>query len=451
MPEMRVLMAYTHLRDQIYIDAYEKNGGYQAIRKAIPTIPPTELIEKVKQAGLRGRGGAGFLTGVKWGFVPKDPALPKYLVCNCDESEPGTFKDRFLIEHDPHQLIEGIILSSYAIGAHFAVIYSRGEFFEGISKLRTAIKEAQNKGYLGENIFNSSFSLEIIVHPGAGAYIAGEETALLNSLEGFRATPRLKPPFPAVSGLYCKPTVVNNVETLCNVVHIVNRGVEWYQSIGKSKNTGTKIFQISGQVQRPGCYEFPLGIPLREVLEAAGGMLPGRQFKACYPGGSSCALLTVRHLDISMDFESLIVENTALGTASIIVMDDTADMVKVAHRLMEFYQNESCGKCTPCREGTRWVVQVLERIEAGGGTFGDLTLIDDICKSMEKTSFCPLAVGAALPVMSAIKEFREEFEGYIRKNPNANGRPEMPVAYPYLSAYPFENPLTKQFAGKTSL
>lgn len=437
MSEMRILMAYMDQPDQIHIETYERNGGYQAIRKAIPNIPPAEITEMVKQSGLRGRGGAGFATGVKWGFVPKDPALPKYLVCNCDESEPGTFKDRLLIEHDPHQLIEGMILASYAIDAHFSVIYSRGEFFGGIKILRAALKQAKEKGYLGKNIFGSDYSLEIIVHPGAGAYIAGEETALLNSLEGFRATPRLKPPFPAVAGLYGKPTVVNNVETLCNVVHIVNRGAEWYQKIGKPKNTGTKIFQISGQVSRPGCYEFPLGISLQEVLDAAGGMLPGRQFKACYPGGSSCALLTARDLGITMEFETLAARNSALGTASIIVMDDTADMVKVAHRLMQFYQNESCGKCTPCREGTRWVVQVLARIEAGGGTFDDLTLIDQVCKSMEKTSFCPLAVGAAPPIVSAIAEFRDEFEAYIRKNPNANGQPPMKVSYPYLKAYPF--------------
>lgn len=436
MPEMRVLMAHTDSPDQINIETYERNGGYQAIRKAIPTIAPEAIKEMVKQAGLRGRGGAGFPTGVKWGFIPKD-SYPRYLVCNCDESEPGTFKDHLLITHDPHQLIEGIILASYAIEAHFAVIYCRGEFFDGNAILRAAVKQAKEKGYLGQNILGSHFALDIIVHPGAGAYIAGEETALLNSLEGFRATPRLKPPFPATAGLYRKPTVVNNVETLCNVVHIVNRGVEWYQQIGKPKNTGTKIFQISGQVQRPGCYEFPLGVSLREVFDVAGGMLPGRQFKACYPGGSSCALLTARHLDISMDFETLAEYRSALGTASIIVMDDTADMVKVAHRLMQFYQNESCGKCTPCREGTRWVVQILARIEAGGGTFGDLPLIEQICKSLETTSFCALGVGAAPPIVSAIAEFRDEFENYIRQNPHADKPPPMKVSYPYLKVYPF--------------
>lgn len=432
MPEMRVLTAYIDQPDQCDIATYEKNGGYQALRKAIAQIAPADLTDMVKQSGLRGRGGAGFSTGTKWSFIPKDPKLPKYLVCNSDESEPGTFKDRLLIEHDPHQVLEGMILASYAIGAQLAFIYCRGEFYEGLGKLRTAVFQAKKKGYLGKNILGSQFSLEIVVHPGAGAYIAGEETALLNSLEGYRATPRLKPPFPAIAGLYSKPTVINNVETLCNVVHIVNRGADWFQKIGKPKNTGTKIFQISGQVQKPGCYEFPLGVTLREVLDNAGGVPSGRKFKACYPGGSSCALLVERDLDIPMDFESLAARNTMLGTASIIVMDDSADMVKVAHRLMQFYQNESCGKCTPCREGTRWMVQVLARIERGGGTIWDLQVIDQVCAHMAANSFCPLAVGAAPPIVSAIQEFKNEFEAYIKRNPNADQRPEMKVSYPYL-------------------
>lgn len=431
MAEMRILTAYIEDPSQHNIETYESHGGYQAIRKAIPHIPPGTITDMVLQSGLRGRGGAGFPTGKKWSFIPKDPAMPKYLVCNCDESEPGTFKDRLLIEHDPHQLIEGIILSSYAINSHQAFIYCRGEFYKGFRQLRAAVDEAKKKGYLGKNILGSNFSLEIVVHPGAGAYIAGEETALLNSLEGFRATPRLKPPFPAIAGLYKQPTVVNNVETLCNVVHIVNRGADWYKSIGKPNNTGTKIFQISGHIQNPGCYEFPLGIPLRQVIEAAGGMLPGRTFKACYPGGSSCSLLTSRHLDTNMDFESLAAENTALGTASIIIMDDTADMVKVAHRLMQFYQNESCGKCTPCREGTRWVTQILARIEAKGGTIGDLDVIKQICGSLVSSSFCPLAVGAAPPVVSAINEFPQEFDHYIKQNPESDKHPTMKVSYPY--------------------
>ena len=430
MDEMRVLLANIDKEGQTGIDTYEKNGGYQAIRKVIPAMSPGDLIEMVKQSGLRGRGGAGFATGMKWGFVPKE-VFPKYLVCNCDESEPGTFKDRLLVEKDPHQLIEGMILASYAIGARFAVLYCRGEYYQPLRILQAAVVEAKQKGYLGEKIFGSDYGLEIVVHPGAGAYIAGEETALLNSLEGYRATPRLKPPFPAIAGLYSKPTIVNNVETLCNVVHIVNRGVEWYQGIGKPKNTGTKIFQVSGQVQKPGCFEFPLGVPLRTVLEAAGWMLPGRKFKACYPGGSSCALLTERDLDITMDFESLGARKTALGTASIIVMDDTADMVKVAHRLMQFYQNESCGKCTPCREGTRWIVQILGRIADGGGTYADLPVIEEVCNGMAANSFCPLAVGAAPPIVSAIQEFKGEFVDAIKRNPHADQPPKMKISYPY--------------------
>ncbi len=432
MPEMRVLLQNIGKESQISIDEYEKNGGYEAIKKAIPSIPPSQLIEMVKQAGLRGRGGAGFATGVKWSFIPKNEEIPKYLVCNSDESEPGTFKDRLIIEKDPHQLIEGITLASYAIGAKTAFIYCRGEFYKGIKRLRDAIETAAKKGYVGNSILGTSYSLNIIVHPGAGAYIAGEETAQLNSLEGYRATPRLKPPFPAIHGLYNKPTIINNVETLCNVVHIVNRGVEWYQKIGTNKNTGTKIFQVSGHIKNPGCYEFPLGVSLREVIETAGGMRPGRTFKACYPGGSSCSLLTEKDLDISMDFETLASRNSMLGTASVIVMDNTADMVQVAHRLMQFYQNESCGKCTPCREGTRWTTQILARIEAGQGTMKDLDVINSICNSMAKTSFCPLAVGAAPPVISAISEFRSDFEAYIKKNPSMNKPQTMNIVYPYL-------------------
>jgi NADH-quinone oxidoreductase subunit F len=434
MPEMKILMAHTHDPDQRNIETYELNGGYRAIRKALAEMKPGEVIDLVKQSGLRGRGGAGFVTGLKWDFIPKNSPLPKYVVCNADESEPGTFKDSLLIWNDPHQIIEGILLASYAIGARVAFIYCRGEFFEGIAILKSAIEQAKRKGFIGERILGSDFSLELILHPGAGAYIAGEETAQLNSLEGYRSTPRLKPPFPATEGLYGKPTIINNVETLCNVVHIVNRGLEWFCSIGKPENTGTKIFQVSGCVRKPGCYEFPLGTPLREVLEAAGGMRPGRTFKACYPGGSSCALLTAGDIDISMDFETLANRKTALGTASIIVMDDSSDMVKVAARLMEFYQNESCGKCTPCREGTRWMVQVLSRIEAGKGVLGDLSLIEDVCKSMANTSFCPLAVGAAPPIISAIVEFKEEFIHYIQKNPNAGLPQKLRVAYPYTGS-----------------
>lgn len=432
MDEMKVLLKYTNDPHQCHIDAYESNGGYQAIRKALKELQPSQLIDLVKTSGLRGRGGAGFVTGLKWSFVPKDSTLPKYVVCNCDESEPGTFKDRLLIEKDPHQLIEGLMLASYAIEAHISFIYCRGEYYEGIQKLQAAVNEARKKGYLGKNIFGSNYSLEIIVHPGAGAYIAGEETAQLNSLEGYRATPRLKPPFPAVAGLYGKPTIINNVETLCSVVHIVNNGADWFKSIGTPKSTGTKIFQVSGHVQKPGCYEFPIGVTLKTVIDKAGGMLPGRKFKACYPGGSSCALITASHLDTILDFETLASLKSSFGTASLIVMDDSTDMVKVAHRLMEFYQNESCGKCTPCREGTRWVVQILERILKGKGVYKDLETINQVSNFMALNSFCPLATGAAPPIVSAIQEFEEEFLTYIRKNPDADKTPKQLVVYPYV-------------------
>lgn len=434
MDEIRVLTRFCRESDQYRIDTYEKNGGYQAIRKALSTLPRDQLVEMVKQSGLRGRGGAGYYTGVKWGFIPNCQDEPRYVVCNADESEPGTFKDRLLIENDPHQILEGLMLASYAIGAEFSVIYCRGEYYKGNDRLQIAVEEAKSKGYLGKNIFNSAVNLEIVVHPGAGAYIAGEETALLNSLEGYRATPRLKPPYPAIAGLYQKPTVVNNVETLCNVVHIVNCGVDWYHSLGKPSNHGTKIYQISGHVNHPGCFEFPLGVTLEEVIAAAGGILDGRPFKACYPGGSSCALLTAKDLSISLDFDTLLERQTALGTASLIVMDDTTDMVKVAHRLMEFYQNESCGKCTPCREGTRWVVQILDRILKGKGLYQDLDQIENICHNMAETSFCALAVGAAPPVISAIKEFRSEFIQAIQKNEQASNPPTMRLAYPYLKS-----------------
>lgn len=432
MDEMRVLLKNIDTPHQAELSTYERHGGYQAIRKALTSIKPDDLTELVKQSGLRGRGGAGFPSGSKWGFIPKNLNVPKYVVCNCDESEPGTFKDRLLIEKDPHQLLEGVMLASFAIGARTSFIYCRGEYYEGIEKLRQAVREAKAKGYLGSNIFGSDYTLEIVIHPGAGAYIAGEETAQLNSLEGYRATPRLKPPFPAVAGLYGKPTVINNVETLCNVVHIVNNGLEWYQKIGKPKNSGTKIFQVSGQIERPGCYEFPIGVTLRDVLDHAGGMLPGRKFKACYPGGSSCALLTAEQLDASLDFETLSSLHSSFGTASIIVMDDSADMVKVAHRLMQFYQNESCGKCTPCREGTRWLVQILARIENGGGTYEDLKTIKEVSNFMGINSFCPLAAGAAPPIVSAVTKFEDEFIVYIKQNPNADKAPKFKVAYPYV-------------------
>jgi len=430
MAEIKVMLKYADNPMQPNIQTAMENGAYATAKKHIGITPPQQIIDMVIESSLRGLGGAGFPTGKKWRFLPTD-AKTRYLVCNCDESEPGAFKDRYLIERDPHQLIEGMILASYAIGVTKAFIFCRGEYYLGRHLLQKAVDEATERGFLGKNIFGTDIQLEIIVHPSAGAYIAGEETAQLNSLEGYRATPRLKPPFPAVAGLYGKPTVVNNVETLCSVVHIVNYGPQWFLSLGTEKSRGNKIFQVSGHVQRPGCFEFPLGTPLRDVIAAAGGLLSGRSFKACYPGGSSCSLLVERDLGIHMDFESLAARGSALGTASVIVMDDTTDMVKVSLRLMEFYQNESCGKCTPCREGTRWIVQILERMVKGLGTTFDIANIKRLCNGMSETSFCPLAVGAALPVLSAMAEFPEEFQAAVERNPYGHMHTEMPVSYPY--------------------
>lgn len=431
MKETRVLLAHVEDPTQKELATYERKGGYQTLKKIVSEQTPSSLCDTIEASGLRGRGGAGFSTGKKWKFLPKESALPIYLVCNLDESEPGTFKDRWLVEKDPHQLIEGVLLSAYAIQASHAFIYCRGEYFAPYQILKKALLEAREQGYYGPSVVGSSYALSVTLHPGAGAYIAGEETALLESLEGKRAIPRLKPPFPAQEGLYRSPTIVNNVETLCNVVHILQRGVEWFRSLGTEKSRGTKIFQVSGQVRRPGCLEFPFGVSLQDVLEAVGGVLPGRTFKACYPGGSSSALLHKGDLGISMDFETLERRGSSLGTASLIVMDDTADMVQVVHRLMQFYRHESCGKCTPCREGTGWVVQMLARILAGGGCLQDMQKLPKICHAMAANSFCPLAVGAVPPVLSALEHFPNEFLAYLAKNPDSERPPSMPVSYPY--------------------
>ncbi|HLB95098.1 MAG TPA: NADH-quinone oxidoreductase subunit NuoF, partial [Nitrospiria bacterium] len=340
---------------------YERMGGYQAIRKAFGQLKPGDLIEIVKKSGLRGRGGAGFPAGMKWDFIPKDPGLTKYLACNADESEPGTFKDRQLIERDPHQMIEGIILCCYAIGVKTSYIYIRGEFVYGAQVLERALAEAYAAGYLGKNILGSGVDLDVYVHRGAGAYICGEETALLESIEGKRGLPRTKPPFPAIHGLYGRPTVINNVETLSNLPHIVMRGAEWYAAIGSPpKSTGTRIFSVSGHVKRPGNYEVPMGVPLRELIyEHAGGIRGDKKIKAVIPGGASAAFLTEQHLDVKLDFESIASVGSMLGSGGVTVMDEETCMVRAALNLMEFFYHESCGKCTPCREGSSWLVQIM--------------------------------------------------------------------------------------------
>lgn len=401
--------------DQYRIDTYIKNGGYRALAQALKEHTPDELIEIVKKSGLRGRGGAGFPAGMKWGFVPKDSPKPRFLLCNADEGEPGTFKDRTLIENDPHQLIEGIIIASYAIGAHRAFIYIRGEFYFGAKRLEEAIEGCHQKGYLGKNILGSGFDLDLSIYRGAGAYVCGEETSLMESIEGNRANPRLKPPFPAAVGLYQNPTVINNVETLSNLPHIVLNGGEWYANIGMPKSTGTKIFSLSGHVNKPGNYELPMGVTLRELIyEHGGGIKNNRRLKAVIPGGVSTPILTADLLDVKMDFDSLYEAGSLLGSGATMVMDETTCMVKVAYRISRFFEHESCGKCVPCREGTRWIRQIMGRIENGKGREEDIELLRDICANVAGKTVCPLADGAVVPITSTIEKFRDEYEYHIK-------------------------------------
>lgn len=414
MVEKILTKRFEFLRYTGTIREYLDTGGYQAVTRALREHAPGSLIELVRRSGLRGRGGAGFPTGVKWGFVSKDPDVTRYLVCNADESEPGTFKDRDLIMRDPHQVLEGIILACYAIRSHTAFIYIRGEFIAGALILEQAIKEATAYGFLGEDVQESGFGLDVHVYRGAGAYICGEETALLESLEGKRGLPRLKPPFPAAVGLYRLPTVVNNVETLCNLPHIVLRGAEWFSSIGTPKSTGTRIFSVSGHVRRPGNYELPIDVPLRELIfEHAGGMREGRHLKAVIPGGSSVPVLTEQHLDTRMDFESLAKAGSMAGSGGVIVMDDTTCMVRAGEVVSRFYHHESCGQCTQCREGTAWLHKTLRRIEEGRGRKADLDLLLDICDNMKGKTICPLSDAAAMPIESYLKHFGDEFEQHV--------------------------------------
>lgn len=397
------------------LDAYLEVGGYKGLKKAL-SMEPQAIIDEVIASGLRGRGGAGFPAGMKWNFIPKDKGLTKYLCCNADEGEPGTFKDRQLMEKDPHQLIEGMIITCYAIGAQTAYIYIRGELVKEMRILDDSIAEAYKKGFLGKNILGSDFSLDIYTHPGAGAYICGEETALIESLEGKRGKPRLKPPFPAVSGLYNKPTLVNNVETLSNIQYIVLKGGSWYKSFGTEKSAGTKVFSVSGHVKKPGNYELPLGIPLRELIyDVCGGMKDAKALKAVIPGGSSTPVLTPDNLDVKMDYESLQEAGSMLGSGAVIVMDETVCMVGVALNLTEFYYHESCGKCSPCREGSYWMLQILRRIEGGKGVPGDIEKLEMICSSMSAKTFCPFGDAEIGPVLSTIQHFRDEYETHIKE------------------------------------
>ena len=410
----QVLLKNIDTPDNCRIDTYEATGGYRALAKALSEYGPDEVIELVKDSNLRGRGGAGFPAGLKWSFVPKQSDKPKYLCCNADESEPGTFKDRILMERDPHQLIEGMAITAFAIGAETAYIYIRGEFVLAIRALEKAIAEANAKGYLGERILGADFNLVIHIHSGAGAYICGEESAMLDSMEGKRAQPRLKPPFPAVEGLYASPTVINNVETLACVPHIVLRGADWFREIGPEKSPGPKLYCLSGQVQKPGLYELPMGISLRELVEDhAGGPPPGRKIKAVIPGGVSAPLIPESGLDVAMDFDSLAAVGSMLGSAGVIVIDDSTCMVKITLRIIAFFNEESCGKCTPCREGLDWAVKVLRRIEAGEGAPGDLDQLKDLYGAIYGNSFCALGDGAAMGLRAALEHFEDEFVAHI--------------------------------------
>jgi NADH-quinone oxidoreductase subunit F len=412
----KILFKYIESSGQIQIDTYIRNGGYAALEKAIRTMTPEEVTDEVIKSGLRGRGGAGFPTGRKWSFLPKGVNKPVYLTVNADESEPGTFKDRELMEKDPHQVIEGTLITAYAIRCKIAFIYIRGEFSHAAMQLNRAINEARTKGFLGKNIFGKGIEIEIIVHRGGGAYICGEETALLTSLEGNVGYPRVKPPFPAVSGLYGCPTIINNVETLSNIPHIINKGAAWFASIGTPKSTGSKIFCLSGHVNKPGNYELPMGTPLRELIyEHGGGIRHDRNLKAVIPGGSSVPVLTADKIDVLMDFESLAAAGTMLGSAGVIVLDETVCMVQAAYNLARFYQHESCGQCTPCRQGTYWMLAILHRLEHGQGTIDDIDTLMDICDNIEGNTICPLGDAAVPPVRSTIRQFRDEYEYHVKE------------------------------------
>jgi len=396
------------------IDVYRKNDGYRALEKALKEMTPEQIIDEVKKSSLRGRGGAGFPAGMKWSFVPKDTTKPKYILANADESEPGTCKDRPLMEMDPHQLIEGMVIAGRAVGAHQGYIYIRGEYRYIIEIMDAAIAEAYAKGYLGKNILGSGFDFEMVTHTGAGAYECGEESALMESLEGKRGYPRIRPPFPAVVGLYGCPTVINNAETLSTVPAVIRMGGEAYANLGTPKNGGTRLYSISGHVKRPGIYELPLGFPLRRLIEeVAGGVPGGKKLKAVIPGGSSCPLLSADEIDVAMDYDSVAKIGSMLGSGGTVVMDEGTCMVDVARRIMHFYAHESCGWCIPCREGTAWLRKMLDRFHEGGGRADDIPLIDELAKNMLGRTFCPLGDAAALPTISIVKKWRNEFEDHL--------------------------------------
>ena len=418
-----VLSAFWDEKDSFTIEGYKRHGGYDAAKKAL-SMDADAVIQMVKDSGLRGRGGAGFPTGMKWGFIPQNDGKEHYLVVNADESEPGTCKDMPLLLANPHVLVEGMIIASYAIRAKHAFVYLRGEVAHVARRLNAAIADAYKAGFLGKNIFGTGNDLELTLHIGAGAYICGEETALLDSLEGFRGQPRLRPPFPAIAGLYARPTVVNNVESIASVPAIVANGADWYQQFGTEKSKGMTLYSLSGHVANPGQFEAPLGITLRQLLEMSGGIRAGHKLKFWTPGGSSTPMFTDEHLDVPLDYEGVGAAGSMLGTKALQIFDETTCVVRAVLRWTEFYKHESCGKCTPCREGTWWLVQVLKNIETGKGTEADLDKLLDLCDNILGRSFCALADGAVSPIASSLKYFRDEYVSHI----NNRGCPFDPVA-----------------------
>ena len=418
-----VLSAHWDEQDSFTIDGYKRHGGYDAAKKALG-MDADAVIQLIKDSGLRGRGGAGFPTGMKWGFIPQNDGKEHYLVVNADESEPGTCKDMPLLMANPHVLIEGMIIASYAIRAKHAFVYLRGEVAHVARRVNAAIADAYKAGFLGKNIFGTGVDLELTLHIGAGAYICGEETALLDSLEGFRGQPRLRPPFPAIAGLYARPTVVNNVESIASVPAIVANGADWYQQFGTEKSKGMTLYSLSGHVANPGQFEAPLGITLRQLLDMSGGMRAGHKLKFWTPGGSSTPMFTDEHLDVPLDYEGVGAAGSMLGTKALQIFDETTCVVRAVLRWVEFYKHESCGKCTPCREGTWWLVQAMKDFETGKATEADLDKLLDLCDNIMGRSFCALADGAVSPVASSVKYFRDEYIAHI----NNKGCPFDPVA-----------------------
>lgn len=420
----KIISKFFDIPDGHTLDVYLQHGGYQTAQKVLKKMTPEQVIAEVSGSNLRGLGGAGFPAGRKWSFIPKDSPKPKYLVVNADESEPGTFKDRHIMDKYTHGLLEGMIIAAYAIGAHKAFIYIRGEYIRQAENLLEQIKVAYRQGYLGKNLFGSRFDLDVVVHRGAGAYICGEETALLESLEGKKGWPRMKPPFPAIEGVFRCPTIVNNVETIAYVPTILKKGGDWFANLGSDRNGGLRFYSVSGHVERPGVYELPMGTSLREIIyKHAGGVKDGKKLKAVVPGGSSSPILTPDEIDVKMDYDSLAAIGSMLGSAGVIVMDESTDMVRALYVVTRFYHHESCGQCTPCREGTGWAEKILKRILDGYGRPEDVDNLVTIANNIMGNTICPLGDAAALPIQSYVKKFRTEFDAYIDEAKSERARP----------------------------